>query len=341
VKRRTFLAHVAALTGAAAGALFLGGCQTLPFASAPRRGRRVGFVTGSGATPTTAMLYDLFRSTLAQYGWMEGDNLTLEFRYPADGNLDDLPRIAAELVELPVDVLVASGSSVVAAKGATDTIPIVAVGSGDLVALGLVSSLAHPGGNLTGVPANLPGTVNQVKWLELLQSIVPGLIHVAVLINPTHTSSADLSYPGLESAATPLGVDLLRLEVRTPEDLESAFSQARAWQAQAVIVPPDGGMLNVNAGQIARLALHNRLPSITSFKSFADAGFMLSFGVDTKPLYARAAFFVDRILRGAKPADLPIEEPRTLQLVVNMKTVQALGVTIPSDVAAQVTDWIQ
>ena len=283
----------------------------------------------------------LFRSTMAQDAWVEGKNLTLDLRF-AEGNLERLPDLATELARLPVDVLVTMGSTAsVAAKTATNTIPIVTFGSGDPVSLGLAESWAHPGGNVTGAPAAVNDGGANVKQLELLKSILPGLARLAVLINPA-SAQATLTYPIVESTASALGIDLLRLEVRSTNDFPSAFDQARAMQAQAVNALADGSLISLNAKQLADMALQHAVPTVSSFKApFADAGFLMTHGADNIALAARAAYYVDRILNGARPADLPVEQPSKFEFVINMSTARVLGITIPPDVATQVTEWVQ
>jgi putative ABC transport system substrate-binding protein len=308
--------------------------RRLPFEVAKPAMPRVGYLA-PGPRETNPAGIAAFRLGLRDFGYVEGTTISIEWRF-AQAGTDQYLQPAAELARLPVDVLVAIGNgAVVAAHAATTTIPIIAVGTGDLVQLGLVASQSHPGGNVTGLPnglsiSNIPG-----KQLELLRSVIPGLARVAVLA----TREVPYSY-GTTAAATALGVKLLSLSVTEAAEFESAFGQARAWNAQALMAWPEDRLINPSVSQLAVLALQNGLPSISWFKFFADFGFAMSYGPDQRGVYARAAYFVNRILQGTKPSELPLEEPNAYALAVNVRTLRGLAVTLPPDVAAQVTDWV-
>jgi putative ABC transport system substrate-binding protein len=273
---------------------------------------------------------------------VEGQNLSLEFRY-ADNHTDRLPDLAQELVRLQTDVILAEASdATIAAKGATSTIPIVAVSINNPVVLGLVANLAHPGGNVTGLTIGTDTSFNlNAKDLEVLKSALPGLTRVAVLVNLANASGPG-TLAAIETAAQSLTIETLRLDVRTMDDLELAFAQAQAWQARGVVVVPDGGLLiNSNMSTIAQLALRNQLPSISQGPVWAEAGLALTYRADAVAVAGRAAYFVDRILRGANPADMPVEQPTTFSFAANRTTLRTLGLTLPPEVAAQVTEWVE
>jgi putative ABC transport system substrate-binding protein len=255
---------------------------------------------------------------------VEGKNLSIEYRYP-EGRNDRLPDLAADLVRLEVDIIfVDSTSPALAAKNATRAIPIVMASGGDTVASGLVESLARPGGNITGLDQMSPELGG--KRLELLKEIVPKLARAAVLWNPEHQAST-LNWKELQLPARNLGVQLHSLEVRSPNDLDKAFEAATKARAGAIAIMPDPVFVT-NLKRIADLAAKSRLPSIFHLREFADSGGLVAYGVDRSDLFRRAAVYVDKILKGAKPGDLPIQQPTKFELVINMKTAKALGVTI-------------
>jgi putative ABC transport system substrate-binding protein len=296
-------------------------------AQAQAKVRRIGLLSAYSPSDE-ALWHQAFRQGLRDHGWVEGKNISIEYRY-AEGRLDRLPDLAADLVRLKVDVIVASApTEALAAKKATRAIPIVMAVAGDPVALGLVESLAHPGGNITGLSTLAFELVG--KRLELLKEIVPKLSRVAVLWNPQSAPST-LSWKEIQLPARQLGVQLHSLEVRSPNDFDQAFEAATRARAGALTVMP-GQVFTVNLKRIAGLAAKSRLPSIYHFSEFADAGGLVTYGTDRADLYRRAATFVDKILKGAKPGDLPVEQPTKFELVINMKTAKALGITIPQSV---------
>jgi putative ABC transport system substrate-binding protein len=279
-----------------------------------------------------------FLQGLREHGYVEGKNIVIEYRFSEDRN-DRLPDLAAELVNLKVAIIVASGSPAsLAAKQATTTIPIV-MGSlaANPVETGFIASLARPGGNITGMTemaAQLSG-----KRLELIKATVPGLSRVAVFWNPPNPAYGP-ALRELEAAAPTLGLKLQRLEVRVPGDLEGAFEAAARQRVGALIAPSDPLVSN-RPRMIADLALKYRLPTMMVNKEFVEAGGLLSYGPDLTDSYRRAAAYVDKILKGANPADLPMEQPTKFDLFVNLKTAQALGLTIPQSVLQQATQVIQ
>ena len=268
---------------------------------------------------------DAFRAGLRELGYEEGKNLVIEIRW-AEGKNDRLPELAAELVRLKVDVLVTHGSLPVrAAKNATTTIPIVFAVSGDVVALGFVTNLARPGGNMTGAIF----FINELaaKRVELLKDVLPRLTQVAVLLN-ADSPGTPLLLQSMETAARSLKVTLHKFPVRAPREFEAAFA-AMVKQRVGALAIPDDPMFIANSKALAELALKRRLPS-AGFIYFAEAGGLLSYGVNFDGMWRRAAYFVDKILKGTKPGDIPIEQATRFEMFVNNKTAKALGIKIPN-----------
>jgi putative ABC transport system substrate-binding protein len=265
---------------------------------------------------------------MRELGYVEGENLAIEWR-SADGMLERLPALAAEMARLKVDVIVVAGTlATSAAQKATATIPIVFGAVSDPVASGFVNSLARPGGNITGL-SNILSDISP-KHFELLLEISPGLSRVAVLANPANASHAAIQ-KSVQAAAQSAKVKALFVEARTAQEIESAFVTIARESAGAVIVVLDP-FFNQQRRQIAELAAKNRLASINAYQDFAQAGGLMSYGENLAESFRRAAAYVDRILKGAKPGDLPVEQPMKLELVINGKTAKALGITIPQSV---------
>jgi putative ABC transport system substrate-binding protein len=296
-------------------------------AQAPAKIRRIGLLSGHSPSDT-APWHQAFQLGLRDLGWIEGKNVSIEYRY-AEGRSDRSPALAADLVRLNVDVIVASVTTDgLAAQQATRVIPIVLVAAGDPVAMGMVGSMARPGGNVTGLSsmtAELGG-----KRLELLKEMVPTLSRVAVLWNPRGAGST-LGWKEIALPARQLGLQLHSLEVRSPNDFDQAFEAATRARADALFIMPDP-VITPNLKRIGGLAVKSRLPSIFHVSEFADAGGLVAYGPDRADLFRRAATFVDKILKGAKPGDLPIEQPTKLALVINMKTAKALGIKMPQSI---------
>ncbi len=314
---------------------FLSGCD-MPGQQAAKV-RRIGFLA-VGSREGRAFLIKGFLQGLRERGYVEGQNIVIEYRFSEDRD-DRLPELAAELVHLKVEIIVASGTPAsFAAKQATSSIPLVMGGvAADPVETGLVASLARPGGNVTGMSmmtSQLSG-----KRLELFKEIVPGLSRVAVLWNPPNPAYGPVLRE-LEAAAQTLQLKIQRLEVRVPADFEGAFEAATRQRAGALIVPADPLTTNRQT-VIADLAVKHRLPAIMDTKEFVKAGGLLSLGVDLADLYRRSATHVDKILKGAKPADLPVEQPTRFELVINLKTAKALGLTIPLSLLLRATEVIE
>ena len=300
--------------------------QAQPAARVPRVAR---------LSPSTAVADEIilagFRRGLREHGWVENKNIALEYRF-ADGKTDRLNELAAELVRLKVDVIL-SGATVgaLAAKRATSTIPIVMVTTGDPVAAGLVTSLARPGGNLTGVTAL--GQELSGKRLQLLKEAIPGISHVAVLSNPTNPDST-FSVKEVEAAAHELGVKLRLHEAADPTRFDGAFRAMSAERAGAVLVLTDS-MLLTHRKRIVELAAQNRLPAMYPISEYANVGGLMFYGANFPDMYRRAATFVDKILKGSKPADLPVEQPTKFDLIINLKAAKQIGLTIPPNVLAR------
>jgi putative ABC transport system substrate-binding protein len=262
---------------------------------------------------------------MRELGYVEGKNLAIEWRF-ADGKLDRLPALAAELVRLKVDVIVAVGlEAPLAVQKATITIPIIFVGPGDPVGTGLIKSLARPGGNITG-PSTISGELGP-KRLEMLLAMVPKLSRVAVLVNPTRPTHIK-ALESVVAAGQKLGVTMLRAEARTPQEIENAFSVMVREKAGALIVLLNP-VFQEQRSQIAELSAKHRLPCMTADRIYAEAGCLMSYGNSLADDFRRAATYVNKILKGAKPSDLPVEQPTKFELVINRKTAKALGLTIP------------
>jgi putative tryptophan/tyrosine transport system substrate-binding protein len=300
------------------------GLLAAPFAiEAQQAGRvfRIGWLNVSGV----ASYYSPFRERLRELGWVEGRDVVIEYR-SAEGRVERLPALAADLVRLKVDVIVAGGAAAPReASKATATIPIVMTSGGDPVAAGLVASLARPGGNVTGLATISPEL--SAKRLELLKEAVPGLRRVAVFWNPANPNHGQ-ALRAAEGAARTLGLELEPLEFRVREHFEGAFRAAKRAHSGAVVVLDDPVTLrdrNVLVSQASNI----RLPVMYGFRESAEAGGLIAFGPNLADLNRRAATFVDRILKGAKPGDLPVEQPTKFELVINLRTAKALGLTIP------------
>ena len=279
--------------------------------------------------PTTvAFPREVFLQGLRELGYAEGKNIAIEYR-SAEEKFDRLPELAAELVRLKVDVIVASSNAaIIALKQATQSIPIVMTIVGDPVGAGFVASLARPGGNITGL-SNIAEQLSG-KRLELLKEIKPKITRVAVFRNPTLPTHAVL-WKETQAAATAFGVKLLPLDIRGSDEIENAFSAMVRERAEAFIVLPEPITLSKRQ-QIVDLAARNRLPGMYPFGDFTDAGGLIYYGPSRIDLWKRAATYVDKILKGTKPADLPVEQPTKFELVINLKTAKQIGLTIPQSV---------
>ena len=319
----------------------LGGAAAWPLGARAQQGstvRRIAFLLPGGARTTVVRAQlEAFRQGLKEYGWIDGQNISVEYRF-AEGKEDALPRLAADLVRSQLDVIVAEGTAAIrAAKTATQTIPIVMATSSDPVGTGLVASLNRPGGNVTGrslQTAELSG-----KRLQLLTEIVPKLARVAVFSNPTNPSIASV-IEQTKAAAQSLGIEIHLVEVQAPDHFESAFTAVMRVRADALIVLPDP-MLYGQHPRIVTFATASRLPALFPEREVAEAGGLIAYDPSIPASFQRSAAYVDKILRGAKPADLPVEQPTTFELAVNLQTARAIGVTIPTSILVRADEVIE
>ena len=316
---------------------------SLPFpawAQQPTNVPRIGYLSPVDSASDSA-LAEAIRRPLRERGYIDGQNIATEYRYAA-GNLDRLPELAAELVRLKVDVIVIAGGVPVirAAKNATKIIPLVMVGTGsDPVQAGLIDSLARPGGNVTGL-TNL-GVELGGKRLELLKEAVPKLARVAILYDPGISGTAREVKQDLPVAARGLKLALQPREIRAAGDFEKVFAALNKPRPDGLYVPPGGPLPFANRKLVADFALKSRLPSMFINRSFVDAGGLMSYAADQADSSRRVAYFVDRILKGTKPADLPVEQPMKFDFVINLQTAKKIGLTIPPELLARATNLIK
>ena len=295
---------------------------------------RIGFLGGTSYAEYWRLV-DALRMGLRQLGYEEGKNIITEYRW-AEGRYDRLTELAAELVNLNVNVIVAPGTpSAQAAKQATSTIPIVAI-SGDPVAFGLVASLARPGGNLTGLTFFYAEIC--AKRVELIKEAVPSLTRIAVFVNPANPATS-IPLTAMQRTASALKSELVPIEVTTPDDIAAAIVTVATRRAQALVAIEDP-LITSNARKIADFALQNRVPMI-GFKPQAEAGALLEYGVDLADLFSRSASFVDKILKGAAPADLPIERAVKFEVIVNLKSAKTLGIELPTSLLLRANEVIE
>jgi putative ABC transport system substrate-binding protein len=315
-RRKLVIALCSGAVAAAFGAL----------AQTPARSIRIGFL-GAGSASSAAVWVDALRAGLRDLGYVEGRNLNIDFRW-ADGDYDRFPGLIAELVQLKIDVLVTHGTpGTLAAKRATTAVPIVMAVSGDPIGTGVVTSLAHPGGNITG--STFFDTEISAKRLELLKEISPSIKRVAVLLNANNTVNAPM-LQAMEVTAKSLKLELQTFGVRGPAEFENAFSGMSKRRVNAVTIQQEV-LFSANAKALADLAIKHKLPSI-GFAGLADAGGLIAYGVNFPALFRRAAVFVDKIVKGTNPGDLPIERATTFDFHVNRKTAQTLGLKIPNSI---------
>jgi putative tryptophan/tyrosine transport system substrate-binding protein len=310
-------------------ATLLAGCGSLPWqAPPPAKLPRIGFLASGSPRD-----FDGFREGLRDLGYQDGQNVTIEYRDP-EGQTERLPDLAAELVALPVDVLVAaSGFETAAAMRATSTLPIVFVYHADPVGAGHVASLARPGGNVTGT--SFLGSALVPKRIELLQAAMPSLVRLAILLTTARPQRQDEA----RNAARALGMEPRMIEVRDPEDLDRALAMVVEAQAEA-LTWLGAPMFGTNSRQIAEFARMNHLATMGDTLSFAVAGGLMVYAANANTIRRRSAYYVDRILKGARPADLPVEQPTEFDFVINLGTARALGLTIPEHVLVRATEVI-
>jgi putative ABC transport system substrate-binding protein len=325
ISRRAFIAGAIAVVSA-------------PLANAQKTGetvRRVGYLN-AGTPAMGAPLLDAFRRGLRELGYVEGRNLRIEARW-AEGYVERLPRLATELVQLKVDVIVTGGApQVLAAKHATSTIPIVMVAGADPVALGFAASLARPGGNITGL-SNM-ATETAGKLVQFAHEIVPKATRVAILMSDNPTMKDN--WIDAQKAGKQLKLRLVPVKAKNPEELEGAFASALKEKAEVLVVPADP-FFSSQLKRIVELAARRKLPSVWSRSEFVRDGGLISYGPNYTELYRRAAIFVDKIFKGSKPGEIPFEQPTKFELVVNRKTAQALGIKIPQSILLQANEVIE
>jgi len=313
----------------ALGALLFAFCVSVE-AQQPTKVPRIGYLDATSPVAASARI-GVFRQALREFGYVEGKSIVVEYRW-AEGKIERVPNLAAELVHLKVDVIVTGGpQSTRAAKNATLTIPIVMAQDPDPIGNGFVASLARPGGNITGLSILAPELSG--KRLELLKEIVPNLSRVALLHQATEPGTSQ-ALRETERAAKALGIHLQYLDLRRPEDIETAFRNASKGHSEAVLVLFNS-LLFPRRTQVVDLAVKSRLPIIFGRPEYVEDGGLMSYGMSFTDLYRRGATYVDKILKGAKPADLPVEQPTKFELIINLKAAKQIGLTIPPTVLAR------
>ncbi|MGE3703337.1 MAG: ABC transporter substrate-binding protein [Hyphomicrobiaceae bacterium] len=328
LRRREFIALVA---GAIASPMGVGAQQQA------EKVPRIGYLGVTSASDRPALL-DAFRQRLRELGWVEGQNIGIDYRY-AEDRVDRLPDLAAELVQLKVDLIVSFGTQgVTAAKNATETIPIVMIAVRDPVGTGLIASLARPGGNVTGV-SGYAGLESVAKQLELLKETVPQIRRVAILSNPANAYH-QLAIRELNVAARSLRVQLQLLKARGPNEFDGAFAAMVKERVGALLVLSDV-IFSSYRTRLADLAVRSRLPTAYGNRESVEGGGLMSYGPSFIDLHRRAATYADKILKGAKPADLPVEQPTKYELVINLKAAKALGLEVPPLLIAQADEVIE
>ncbi|MEP7297071.1 MAG: ABC transporter substrate-binding protein [Burkholderiales bacterium] len=326
------------LRGAASGVLVPVGLPMLPaWAQPSAKVARIGCLSAPSRASVSIAL-DAFLVALRALGWVEGRNMVIEYRW-AEGQVARLPELAAELVRLKVDLIVApAASAALAAKQATSTVPIVMIFPIDPVASGLIASLSRPGGNVTGT-ASATGAELSGKQLQVLKEVVPQAARMAFLHNPDDASEKSQAAI-LDAAGRSMGLRLRPVLARGPDELDAAFASMAKEMDEAVIVGR-AAIFTVHAAKVAELALQSRLPSMYAFRESVQAGGLLSYAVNQPAFIGRAATYVDKILKGALPADLPVEQPTQFELVINLKAARALGPKVPSSLLLRADEVIQ
>ncbi len=298
---------------------------------------RIGYLGDGTAAQRAADSFEPFREAMAELGYVDGRNITIEVRW-TEGSAERRTMLATELVRLKVDVIVTHGlQAAQIVKAATTSIPIVVAVASDVLRSGLVASLARPGGNLTGMTDQVVELAG--KEVELFKEVLPRMRRLAIMWESTNPGGV-LQSDDLQAAARKLGLEVEPIKIDNADDIERAFSLARKKQVDAVVLAHTP-LLVRNRAQLARLALAQRLPTMSAPSQFAEAGALMSYGPDLTKYFKRAAYFVDKILKGAKPADLPVEQPTKFELVVNLKTAKALGITIPQSILARADKVIE
>jgi putative tryptophan/tyrosine transport system substrate-binding protein len=318
----------------------LGGAAVWPLSAHAQTGGRkytIGIFSAGNELAVIPALNAAFFEALQELGWVEGKNVVFEHRY-AENRLERLPELAADLVRRKVDVIAAAGTlAPLAAKRATTTIPIVMTAAGDPLGSGLVASLARPGANVTGMSLMAPDL--GAKRLELLKEVLPRLSRVAVLWNADNPYSV-LVFKETQAGGRTLGIEVRSLEVRRPDDFDSALEAARGLRPDALITVEDP-LTADHRTRIAEFTARQQLPSLHGIREFVAVGGLISYGPNIADLFRRAAYYVDKILRGAKPADLPVQQPTKFEMVINLKTAKALGLELPASVLARADELIE
>jgi len=320
----------------------IGGATVWPLAARAQqpggKAPRIGYLSPGSASPGPLAYHDEFQRGLRELGYIEGRNIVIEYRF-ADGKFDRLDQLAAEFVRLNVDIIVSVVTQAsLAAKNATSTIPIVIVSVGDPVGAGLIASLARPGANVTGTSAMAPQIIG--KSLALLKQTVPTVSPVAVLWNPNNVTYQGQILRETEMAAGKLDIELQTFGVRSPDEFDRTFAAVSSARAASLLVLPDP-VFSAYTARITSLANKSRLPAMYGLREDAVAGGLMAYGPKYADLYRRAASYVDKILKGAKPADLPVEQPTKFNFVINLKTANTLGLTIPPGVLAIADEVIE
>jgi len=318
--------------------LLAGAALAAPFAAAAQDARsvpRIGFL-GNSTAALEANLVGPFREGLRELGYVEGRTIHIEYRW-AEGNYDRLPALIAELIAAKVEVIVTAGTPAALAVKKVGTVPLVMVAVGDPIGSGLIKSFAHPGGIATGLSSMTPEL--EGKRLEIMREVLPNLSRIAVFWNPSNAYQAG-DEKKVQAAAALLRLGVLSLPVRTAAELDAALARAGAERVDALMVLADRLFLH-NRQRIVQFAAANRLPSMNAYRELAEAGGLISFGPSYATMHRQAARYVDKILKGAKPADLPIEGPSKFELLINLKTAKALGLTIPPTLLARADEVIE
>ena len=316
--------------------LGIGNVGASALAQPQSKGFRVGYLSGSARPASLSSAFEAFRQGMRDLGYTEGKNLVIEARF-ADGVYERLPNLAAELLELKMDVIVADASpSIRAVQKATNTVPIVMGATGDPVGSGFVKSLARPGGNITGLA--LMSSDVSAKLLDLLREVVPHLSRVGVLVSPT-SSTYRAILDNVRAAAAKVSIEIVSVEARTPLEIESAFTAMVGSRSEAVIIGVTPLFVQ-QQHQIAELAAKHRLPSISGNRGYAEAGGLMSYGQNIAANLRRAATYVDKILKGANVGELPVEQPTTFEFLVNLKTAKGLGLTVPQSLLLRADEVI-
>jgi putative ABC transport system substrate-binding protein len=345
VSRGQHLNRRTLVVGLGRGGLLTGGLLVLGACGLPLAGKRQEKVLRLGVlsantpdAPTIISALDGLRQGLADSGYMVGRNLSIEYRF-AMGDADRLPGLAAELVDLPVDVLLPSGALAgAAAKQSTSTLPIVFWAIADPIGSGLIENFARPGANLTGM-SDL-GTLLPAKRVELLAQLVPGLEQIGVVYNQSNSGNRS-QLESTRLAADALGINVLPLDLRSPANADLLLDSARGWGAQGLIVIADGGPVNIATARFIELTAARRMPAMYVFREYVRAGALSAYGISLEAEGRAVAEYIDRIARGARPGDLPVQQASVVDLAINSTVARELGLTIPVELARQVTEWVQ